>query len=274
MRSILRIVLLTMLVLALSACGSKQLGVDKPLVIMPMGDSITEGTCDSQENCDMSVEHPLTEGGYVPACYLSYGESNPNAVGYRAFLIDDLAAAGLEMNYTGSVNIPEGLAHEAHFDFSIADLDFCVQNADWFEKTVPDIILLHTGSYDAAYANNAPEQMAANLKALIEHIYATVPEKTYVLVAQILPFASDIKISFGASAGKLVNEFIEPYNELIPGVVEELHAAGKNVYVVDLRSAIQSDADFAADGGHPLAATHERVAKIWSDKIIELLKTE
>jgi lysophospholipase L1-like esterase len=269
MRNIIRISIFFIFIVMTSACSSTKLGVDTPLVIMPMGDTITEGLCDTAENCYMPVEGDSTKGGYLPACSFSYQQFNPNMVGYRAFLRDQLTDAGFQISYTGSISGTEGLAHEAHGDFTIADLDFCVQNAGWLENTKPDMVLIHVGTVDATFSKKTPEEMAEELNQLIEQIYAKVPDKTNVLVAQILPVKSDMKVPFGLS-DQLVNDRIEPFNAQIPGIADKFRAEGKNVYAVDMSEAIQSDEDFY-DGLHPNPVALERMAGIWKEKIVEIL---
>ena len=61
------------LALLLAACRQQEtgsrLGLEVPLRIMPMGDSITEGLCDTQDTCEEPAEWMIpTSGDGVEAC--------------------------------------------------------------------------------------------------------------------------------------------------------------------------------------------------------------
>jgi lysophospholipase L1-like esterase len=252
------------LVLLLAACRQQEigprLGLEVPLRIMPMGDSITEGLCDTQDTCEEPAEWMIpTTGDGVEACGWAANPYNPEAVGYRAFLRDMIAAKGLDMSYVGSVAVVEGLAHEGHTGWQILDLDYCVQNGDWLEKAQPNVILLHIGTNDAS-EGRAPEEMVQSLLELLQHIYEKVPATTEVIVAQIIP-----------ARQSWMKSVITPYNELIPGVVDELVAEGKHVSYVDMTGVILSDSDLDRFGHHPNAVASERMAQVWYAKILDII---
>jgi lysophospholipase L1-like esterase len=264
--------LVILLFVLLAACnqGGPKLGVDVPLRIMPMGDSITEGVCDTEANCNIPFIASPGQGDGVPSCSWSLNPDNPKAIGYRAFLRDKIAAKGLEMTYVGSTSVVEGLSHEGHSAWTITDLDYCVQNGDWLEKGEPNVILLHIGTNDANSART-PDEMAASLQTLLEHIYAKVPATTEVIVAQIIPATKEALPLFVESS-TLMNDIITPYNELIPGVVEKLQAQKKHVTLVNMTKAIHSDSELdALMGLHPNPEASERMADVWLAKILEVI---
>lgn len=240
--------------------GPVLMGVDVPLRIMPLGDSITEGLCDTNDNCKVpSIWLIPTMGDGVEACSWAANSYNPEAVGYRAFLRDMIISKGLDMVYVGSVEVVEGLAHEGHSGWKIQDLDYCIQNGDWLENALPNVILLHIGTNDAA-ERRKPEDMANDLQNLLEHIYAKVPDTTEVIVAQIIP----------ARQGWM-NDIIIPYNELVGVVVEMMISEGKHVSIVEMTGVIQSETDLDGFGHHPNVIASERMARVWFAKILELI---
>ena len=246
------------------------MGVDTPLRIMPMGDSITEGVCDTEANCNIPFIASPGQGDGVASCSWSLNPDNPKAIGYRAFLRDKIAAKGLEMTYVGSTSVVEGLSHEGHSAWTITDLDYCVQNGEWLEKGQPNVILLHIGTNDAEYART-PDEMAASLQTLLEHIYAKVPATTEVIVAQITPAKKEYLTAF-VESGTLLNDIITPYNEKIPGIVEKLQAEKKHVSFVDMNGTIHSDTELDAGWGvHPNPEASERMADVWLAKILEVI---
>jgi lysophospholipase L1-like esterase len=260
--------------LLLPACAppaqTSRPGLDRPLRILPMGDSITEGLCDQADNCPQYLVFMSPMKGDGPAaCQWSASKYYPNLTGYRTALKDKLTSAGLQMTYVGSVQEQPGLAHEGHAGWTIADLDYCVQHAGWLESSQPDLILLHIGSNDANYART-PEEMAQALQKLLEDIYQKLPASTEVIVAQILP-AKKLTMPLFSDSTLSLNEIIAPYNQRIPGVVKALRAEGKHVSSVDMSKAIQSDSDLDALGIHPNPAAAERMAGIWFAQILRVI---
>jgi len=247
-----------------------KLGIDIPVRIMPMGDSITEGVCDSAENCNApGMYTPISGDGYgLNACSWNLNQVNPKVVSYRASLREKLLDIGLKFTYVGSISVTEGLAHEGHSAFTISDLDFCVQNAGWLQEAQPNMILLHIGTNDAGW-DHTPDKIAADLSQLLEHIYDQLPETTYVIVAQVIPLNSELREGF-VKLSTLGNELLAQYNAKIPAVVDQFHKEGKNVFYVDMWGAVQSDSDLY-DGVHPIPAALERMADIWFNKIVEIL---
>src|SRR4051795_5941571 len=126
--------------------------------VMPLGDSITEGT--------------------------------PVPGGYRIGLWQRLAAGGYRTDFVGSqVNGPAALGdhdHEGHPGWRIDQIDATITG--WLRASTPRTVLLHIGTNDVLQNYNlagAP----GRLSALIDHITAAVPAAD-VFVATIIPLAS------------------------------------------------------------------------------------
>lgn len=126
--------------------------------VMPLGDSITDGT-------------------QVPG-------------GYRIGLWQRLVSAGYTVDFVGSqFNGPATLGdhdHEGHPGWRIDQIDANI--VGWMQRYTPHSVLLHIGTndvlqnYDVA---NAPSR----LSTLIDHITATAPSAE-VFVAQIIPIGN------------------------------------------------------------------------------------
>jgi lysophospholipase L1-like esterase len=126
--------------------------------VMPLGDSITEGT-------------------QVPG-------------GYRIGLWQRMAAAGYRVDFVGSqFNGPAGLGdhdHEGHPGWRIDQIDANI--IGWLRATTPHTVLLHIGTNDVLQNRdlaNAPNR----LSTLIDRITATAPTAE-VFVATIIPLGS------------------------------------------------------------------------------------
>nr|WP_246595111.1 carbohydrate binding domain-containing protein [Actinoplanes auranticolor] len=126
--------------------------------VMPLGDSITEGT-------------------QVPG-------------GYRIGLWQRLAAAGYRNDFVGSqFNGPGALGdhdHEGHPGWRIDQIDASVTG--WLNTTRPRTVLLHIGTNDILQNYNV-SGAPARLSTLIDRITAAAPEAD-VFVATIIPLAS------------------------------------------------------------------------------------
>ncbi|SEF37598.1 GDSL-like Lipase/Acylhydrolase family protein [Amycolatopsis pretoriensis] len=125
--------------------------------VMPLGDSITDGT-------------------QVPG-------------GYRIGLWQRLSAGGYRVDFTGSqYNGPAALGdhdHEGHPGWRIDQIDANV--VGWLRNTGSHTVLLHIGTNDILQ-NHDTGSAPARLSGLIDHITATAPDAE-VFVATIIPLA-------------------------------------------------------------------------------------
>jgi lysophospholipase L1-like esterase len=121
-----------------------------PIKIMPMGDSITQGT-------------NSTDGG-----------------GYRSYLWNLLKAGGYSVDFVGSLKDgPTTIDrdHEGHYAWETADL---INNISTFlTNSKPDIILLLTGSSDLEYGET-PQTAATRLGTLLDMIHSQAPNTTVI----------------------------------------------------------------------------------------------
>ena len=140
--------------------------------VMPLGDSITEGT-------------------QVPG-------------GYRIGLWQRVTAGGYQVDYVGSQsNGPATLGdhdHEGHPGWRIDQIDANI--AGWLRTSTPHTVLLHIGTNDILQNYNV-SGAPARLSALVDHITAAVPDAE-VFVATIIPIAN----SGQEAAGRTFNATI------------------------------------------------------------------
>ncbi|MGI5240197.1 ricin-type beta-trefoil lectin domain protein [Dactylosporangium sp. CA-139066] len=126
--------------------------------VMPLGDSITEGT-------------------QVPG-------------GYRIGLWQRMAAGGYRVDFVGSqFNGPAALGdhdHEGHPGWRIDQIDANITG--WLGATTPHTVLLHIGTNDVLQNYNVAGA-PGRLSTLIDHITAAAPTAE-VFVAQIIPLAN------------------------------------------------------------------------------------
>jgi lysophospholipase L1-like esterase len=126
--------------------------------VMPLGDSITEGT-------------------QIPG-------------GYRIGLWQRLASAGYRVDFVGTqFNGPAGLGdhdHQGHPGWRIDQIDAGVTG--WLRTTTPRTVLLHLGTNDILQNYNV-SGAPGRLSTLIDRITSTVPSAD-VFVATIIPLAN------------------------------------------------------------------------------------
>jgi lysophospholipase L1-like esterase len=126
--------------------------------VMPLGDSITEGT-------------------QVPG-------------GYRIGLWQRMAAGGYRVDFVGSqFNGPSNLGdhdHEGHPGWRIDQIDANITG--WLQATTPHTVLLHAGTNDILQNFNV-SGAPGRLSTLIDHITNTAPSAE-VFVATIIPLSN------------------------------------------------------------------------------------
>ncbi|WP_410639129.1 ricin-type beta-trefoil lectin domain protein [Amycolatopsis sp. lyj-346] len=131
--------------------------------VMPLGDSITEGT-------------------QVPG-------------GYRIGLWQRVTAGGYQVDFTGSQsNGPATLGdrdHEGHPGWRIDQIDANI--AGWLRTSTPHTVLLHIGTNDILQ-NHDVARAPDRLSGLVDHITATAPDAE-VFVATITPLSGDARES-------------------------------------------------------------------------------
>ncbi|WP_236594281.1 ricin-type beta-trefoil lectin domain protein [Saccharothrix sp. 6-C] len=126
--------------------------------VMPLGDSITEGT--------------QVPGGYRIGLWQRFGSGN-----YRVDFV------GSQFNGPGSLGDHD---HQGHPGWRIDQIDANV--VTWLRNTTPRTVLLHIGTNDILQNYNVANA-PARLSALVDRITATVPNAD-VFVATIIPLAN------------------------------------------------------------------------------------
>jgi lysophospholipase L1-like esterase len=212
-----------------SGCGSGS--AETVVRIMPLGDS-------------------LTDGYQVPG-------------GYRVALEERLAAAGITVDFVGSLrNGPASPGagslrdrdHEGHSGWRIDEVGASVEG--WIRTYRPEVVLLLLGTNDVLQdldLATAP----ARLAALVDRIHELRPATTVVVSS--LPPLADPTDDAQARA----------YNAELAGLVRRRAAAGRPVRFVDSRSAV-SRADLS-DGVHLTARGYSKLAGAWLPALLAAL---
>jgi lysophospholipase L1-like esterase len=185
----------------------------EPCIVLPLGDSITEG----------------------------YGSSGG---GYRVELFRQAVLSGKNLTFVGSLtNGPATVAgqdfppnHEGHGGFWIEDgtghsgIAGAITD-DALDQYQPHIVLLMIGTNDinGTGASGAPTRLGN----LIDDITSRAPE-ALVVVSSIIPIDN-----------ATTNGLVVTYNAAIPGLVSSRAAAGQHVVFLDNYAAFSADPTFA-----------------------------
>jgi hypothetical protein len=163
--------------------------------------------------------------------------------------------AGLSVQFVGSqTGGPSSLPqrnHEGHSGWTIPQI---ANNIDgWLRTYNPDVVLLWIGGNDMFFGGGVN---TSGLSSLIDQILRFKPDMT-IFVADYYP----------------VPEQIKQYNATIPGVVQEKANAGKNVYFVKLSDInLNHNTDISSDNLHLSPTGYSKVATIWFNSTIDILK--
>lgn len=193
-----------------------------PLRVMPLGDSIT------------------------------YGSGSSTKSSYRADLYRRLSAAGLSVDFVGSVRSGTGadIDNEGHPGWRIAEI---AARADgWLAAARPDVVLLHIGTNDMRTDERAVGA-EGRLSALIDRILAARPG-VRLFVARLI-----------GARDPAVQARVDAYNAAIPGIVA---GKGPQVRLVDMRSV---DGAGLADKLHPNDDGYARMADLWFRAVTPVL---
>lgn len=249
--------LLRLIALAAAAGVSLTGAAAEPLVILPLGDSITQGAGSS--------------GG-----------------GYRAPLLTLLTNAGYRIQFVGSTTntytagliAASNAAHEGHGGYTTANLlanldgnnsasgnngGFWITGISGTRPAIhPDVILLLAGVNDLGVAQLSPAQGLAGVEALIDELVALRPAAR-IVVSTLTPY---IGTNY---PNREANQQI--FNAALPGIVSNRQLAGQRITLCDVRAGIpltNAAALLTGDGVHPNQAGYDAIAPVWFEAIQRL----
>jgi lysophospholipase L1-like esterase len=232
-----RTILVVLAIVLGMACAA---GATETIKIMPLGDSLTNGTG--------------TESGY------------------RLRLWNEMTAAGYSIDYVGTLDTNGCAAlpdwdHEGHPGFNVDNIANGWSTVPGIDTYLapgvydPDIILLMVGTNDT-WENNDFAHVGDRLDDLITRISGPdgLQPDAHLIVATIPP-------------QKTYDYNTDWYNQQLVPIVNGHVADGWNVTLVDMYNALDSS-DFGGDGVHPLQSGYNKMADVWFEGIQAVLTPE
>jgi len=210
----------------------------KKLLILCLGDSITEGTCSEARG------------------------------GYRGPLQELLKKAGVKFDFVGR-NKTKGMADGEHEGQSGRRLEKLKEGE--LTKIIkanpnPDIVLLLLGINDLIENRNTVEQTLSRMNSLLDRLAGTWP-KSRIFVGNLIPNASDNPVkdykpskNYHGSEQKVLE-----FNKHLAKLVGSKKRSGMKITLVDLHKRLSKED--LCDGIHPNRQGYEKIARCWFEAI-------
>lgn len=228
----------------------------RSIKLMALGDSITEGFT-YRGAYRVSLANKLEENGLSQ--YVDFvgkktgGECYDNQhCGYTGYSIDFIAE---EDSISGSrVGISDRI-DKLMDDFT------------------PDAVMLQIGTNDILSLYDL-DNAGVRLKGLVDKIFEKLPEDGKLFLATIpyMDATSDTYISPEHFTVEEMDKYVDDYNEKVKALVEEEKAAGRNIELADVNSAVTKED--LQDGVHPTKEGYEKLGEFWYGIISEYVTGE
>ncbi|ERT04820.1 GDSL-like Lipase/Acylhydrolase family protein, partial [Lyngbya aestuarii BL J] len=251
--------------------------LDKPLKIMPLGDSITQGVDGKDGKPGVT---PIAEQG-----------------GYRTLLFNKLQNLGVDVDFVGSKsNGPAELGdtdNQGHPGWNTVQLrlgsdrgGFTKETSGvrvWLPENPADVVLLMAGTNDTSSSKDNSAKIYDNARKLVDEINdLTDNDPSYnngegakLILATIPPINSDRQTSIRADNAQQFNQLIRENVVGHPSYnpdddLSDLEVDG----LVDIESILTLDdlADPATTGDnglHPSQAGYDKMAKAWFEGLLD-----
>ncbi|MDF3058469.1 MAG: esterase [Rariglobus sp.] len=210
-----------------------------PIVVMPLGDSITRGTGGTQ-------------------------------AGYRDPLYTRLKNAGYSISYAGSETTTATPLlteagndhHEGHAGYAISQISGGLDGATtgWLtgvagerDPVYPDVILLMAGTNDIGTGGSTGAAALTRMDALLNKL-GTLRPAALIIVSTLVPY-------YGTTATREQRQL--DYNAGLTSLVAAHRAAGRRVWLYDMRAKVNSPAQISSDGVHPNQSGYNAIAAGW-----------
>ena len=210
-----------------------------PIVVMPLGDSITRGTNGTQSGYRDPLYTMLKNTGYT----ISYVGS-------------ETTTATTLLTESGNAH------HEGHGGFGISQISGGLDGADtgWItgvtgvrDPVFPDVILLMAGTNDIGTGGASGATTLARMDGLLNKL-CTLRPAALIIVGTLVPY-------YGTHATREQRQL--DYNAGLPALIATHQAAGRRVWLYDMRTKVNQVSQISGDGVHPNQTGYNAIAAGW-----------
>ncbi|MEZ0392780.1 MAG: GDSL-type esterase/lipase family protein [Pseudobdellovibrionaceae bacterium] len=186
---------------------------------------------------------------------ITFGIGSVNRDSYRKPLYTRLKAAGYNVDFVGArtSGVFADTNNEGHSYYRIGDILGLADTV--IDRYQPHIVLIHIGTNDMWQNGDEKSLAPGRLRELIQRIAKRSP-RTRMIVAQIIPFSNATN-----------DNNVVAYNASVKTVVDSEKAAGRNVVMVNMHSALNASTDLA-DGTHPNDTGYAKMANVWYPAVV------
>jgi lysophospholipase L1-like esterase len=218
------------------------------LKILPLGDSLTEGTADLVGGYRGPLQAKLLEADYEfdfvgSRTGNSAGLADPEHEGYPGFRIEWLRTGRKGVD---SVSMPLAVT---------------------LKRFQPDVILLLAGTNNLYF--DSPVSASAEMRLLLDVIFGHAPDVTLILggITPILPGPKP----WGSVIPADVSGRVQEYNDRLCRLVRAFRGWGHEIAFADHSRCFLNTDDLLSDGVHPAAQAMRRMADVWFEELDNLL---
>lgn len=258
------------------AVAEEETTTKETLKIMPIGDSITHGY-QSSGGYRKYFYHFLADDYDIdmvgPNC--DYPDTFTWLKEEVTYDTDHCGYSGYAIQYMDETETRQGILET-------------LQDGNYLQTYNPDIIMLQIGTNDILSAYN--DGITDRLENLINYISDNTSDDTVIFVSTI-PHIDAVKVydwcwAYGDEKfnntpedfNKIINGYVDKYNESIPVLVDKLQDEGKNVEFADIYSFFEEKSlttdEYLEDGVHPNEKGYKRIGLMWYANIKNYLNIQ
>ncbi len=244
-----------------------------PLVVMPIGDSITEGAGGiggyrsplyiSLTNAGVAVDYVGTRTNGTSQALINAGETNHEGHGSYATTL-------LTGNLDGLLNpvaLPYGTPPNTN------EGGYWLTGVGSRPAVYPDVILLMIGTNDLGMYQRTPAQVYAYYDLLLTKLVNLRP-KAQIVCSTVPPYTGDPYVGTNPVKDYSHREADNlAFSQMLPGLVASYRANGHRVRFSDVRLKITPENQstlIGGDGVHPTGAGYNAIAAAWFDAVKQL----
>ncbi len=222
-----------------------------PIKVMAIGDSITDD-CVTNGAWRLFLQPLLETNGIV---FTNTGRLQ--STGYPGF------TKRRHEGYCGTVIAPPGVFAVYNYSTTDAYLQKIVRDALAITNNRPDLVLILIGANDIGRGRN-PWTVATNdMPNLLSVIFSNVPNANVILAK--MTTLQNANLGYNAYATN-----VPIYNAALQAMVNQQRAAGQNVFLADMFSAVDYSTMFLSDHLHPSPPGLRAIATEWTTRVLSI----